>query len=101
MNFYDNNQDQFWSSNVVLEQRPIGCDLLYDTFGRVSSCYATSYNWGHYHHDDIRLLKKGEEQVSSKGEKRYYLIIGLILVFNMYNKIYCNSILVDYNQSSN
>jgi hypothetical protein len=77
LDFYDNYQDkskQFWSSNVCLEARPIGCDLLYDAFGRVSSCYETSYNWGQYHRDNIQLLRKGEDKVSSTGGKQTILI---------------------------
>jgi hypothetical protein len=67
LDFNDNNEhnrNQFWSPSVCLEQTPIGCDLLYDKFGQISSCYATSYNWGAYHRNNIQLLRKGEEKVN-------------------------------------
>jgi len=68
LDFNNQNQheeNQFWNSSVCWEQTPIGCDLLYDPFGQISSCYATSYTWGEYHRDNIQLLRKGEEKVSS------------------------------------
>lgn len=55
---------QFWTESVSYQTIPSGSDLLYDEFGRVSPCHATSYNWGHYRRDNIRLLRKGQENVS-------------------------------------
>ena len=55
---------QYWNGNISYEPTPAGSDLLYDAFGRVSSCFATSFTWGHYCADDIRLLRRGEEMVS-------------------------------------
>ncbi|CAF3501698.1 unnamed protein product [Rotaria socialis] len=68
LNLNNSNQDQvnqFWTPNVSREETPVGSDLLYDEFGLVSSCYATSYAWGQYQRDNVQLLRKGEEKLIS------------------------------------
>ena len=60
-----NTLRKLWHPAVVLEEIPVGCERLYDAFGRRSSCFATSYMWGHFRCDSISLLRQGEEQVSS------------------------------------
>lgn len=57
-------KNQFCNPWVHWEKVPCGCDLLYDPFGQISSCYATSFDWGQYHRDNIPLIRKGEENVS-------------------------------------
>jgi len=61
----EDDQRALWSPSVSWEEIPIGCDRLYDAFGRISSCYATSYFWGEFIRDDIQLLRKGEDKVST------------------------------------
>jgi hypothetical protein len=70
----------FWSTSVCREKPPIGCDVLYDSFGQVSPCYATSFNWGQYQRDNISLLRKGGETVSfiEKDTTSNYQIINRI-----------------------
>ncbi|CAF3735821.1 unnamed protein product, partial [Rotaria sordida] len=49
----NNNQDeqnQFWSRNIQWKQISVGCNLFYDAFGLVSSCYMTSYTREQYQH---------------------------------------------------
>jgi hypothetical protein len=81
LDFNDENQDkkdEFWSPMVSWEQTPIGCDLLYDAFGQISSCYATSFTWGEYRRNNIQLLRKGQEKVSFID---YLYIIDLIELY--------------------
>jgi hypothetical protein len=88
----DGDKNKFWSSDaqdVVWEQNPIGSERLYDAFGQISSCYATSYAWGHYRRDRIPLLRKGEDKVSL-----------VIYFFYICNEIFCNFILAGLCQSS-
>lgn len=66
LNFYDKRnvrRTSFCNRWIYVEETPAGCDLLYDEFGKISSCYATSFDWGQYHRDNIQLIRKGEENV--------------------------------------
>lgn len=85
---FDNNnkiidryeQNENWGPGVALERTPIGSDLLYDAFGLLSSCYATSYSWGQYQRNNIQLLRKGEENVSFNLFARIFLSLTSVYV---------------------
>jgi hypothetical protein len=103
-----NKENNFWSFGVRSEPIPIGCDLLYDKFGQISSCYATSFTWGQYRRNNIQLLRKEEEKVCvyllficSRFNKAILLFGGSHCTFYMFNEVFCNFILVDFCQSSN
>jgi hypothetical protein len=82
------NLRKLWDRSVIFQEVPSGSERLYDAFGRISSCYATSYMWGHFRCDSIPLVRKGEEQVSS------------IKIYT-YDEIFCDFLLAGPCQSSN
>ena len=62
-NASDANRKHLWKPKIDVEIIPVGCDILYDAFKRISPCFVTSHYWSTYERENINLIRKGQENV--------------------------------------